>query len=145
MTEKLEQSEVVLNKASNNKVGTFAGEEASVPNYVLNLLRKISAIKVLYLKEYRKPIGRDEAQQLLSLKVQRGGTDVLQRIQETVDNLLGVEIDAFQGSSTQTEAELDVDNLPIDDRQRGWQQKRSGQVRLIAPTKIHWSLMALAM
>ncbi len=112
-----EEDELILKEKLQNKVETFAGEESSVPAYVLNLLTRLSNVKVLYLREYRKQIGKDEAQQLLSLKVQRGGTDVLRNIQGTVDDLLGVRIDAFQGPSRGTriepEAELDVDDFLV--------------------------------
>lgn len=113
-----EEGKLILNEKLKNKIQTFAGEESSIPTYVLNLLTAISEVKVLYLKEYRKPIGKDEAQQLLSLKVQRGGTEVLRNIQSTVENLLGVQIDAFQSSSrgrrVEPEAELDVDNFLVE-------------------------------
>jgi len=101
-----------------NKIGTFAGEESSIPNYVRNLLHGISKMKVLYLIEQRKPIGKEEAARLLSLKVSRGGPEVLQSIQETVSALLGVQIDAFQSDSPsrrgETTAEMDVDNFLVE-------------------------------
>jgi putative ATP-dependent endonuclease of the OLD family len=94
-----------------NKIGTFSGEEILIPNYARNLLLQLSKIKVLYLTERREPIGKDEAERLLSLKVRRGGPEVLQNIQETVSALLGVKIDAFRGEET---AELDVDNFLVE-------------------------------
>lgn len=101
-----------------NTVQTFAGNESTIPNYVQNLLTKLAATKILYLKERRKPIGKEEASQLLSLKVKRGGTEVLRNLQENVSNLLGVKIDAFQASTTsgrgEVSAELDVDNFLVE-------------------------------
>ncbi|RCJ20006.1 hypothetical protein A6S26_04550 [Nostoc sp. ATCC 43529] len=99
------------------KVGTFAGEESSIPDYIQNLLKKICTNKVLYLTERRKQIGKQEAEKLLELKVTRGGTKILQSIQETVSALLGVRIDAFQTISSlgnQTSAEMDVDDFLVE-------------------------------
>lgn len=82
-----------------------------------NLLSFLSDTKVLNLTERRTPIGRDEAQQLLSLKVRRGGPEVLRKLQETVSNLLGVQIDAFEGSGrlhSEGAAEMDVDNFIVE-------------------------------
>jgi putative ATP-dependent endonuclease of OLD family len=75
-------------------------------------------MKVLYLRERRKLIGKEEADRLLSLKVTRGGPEVLQNIQETVSALLGVQIDAFQSDSPSRRgepiAEMDVDNFLVE-------------------------------
>lgn len=94
-----------------NKIETFSGEESFIPNYIINLMHAISSIEVLRLTERRKQIGKDEAERLLSLKVQRGGTEVLRNIQETVSALLGVQIDAFRGEKA---AELDVDDFLVE-------------------------------
>ncbi len=100
-----------------NKITSFAGEEASIPKYISNLLLSISRTKVLNLTERRKPIGEDEAARLLDLKVRRGGSIVLRNIQETVLTLLGVSIDAFQGSvssrRSEVPAELDVGDFLV--------------------------------
>ncbi|HEY9692633.1 MAG TPA: AAA family ATPase [Oculatellaceae cyanobacterium] len=96
-------------------VASITGEENSIPNYAKNLIAKVSSFKVLHLRERREPIGEEEAQKLLSLKVKRGGEEALRNIKETVYSLLGVSIDAFQGESTSNEAaELDVDNFLIE-------------------------------
>ena len=72
-------------------------------------------MKVLHLTERRKPIGEEEAERLLSLKVKRGGEAALRNIKETVSSLLGVRIDAFQSESPQAKtAELDVDNFLVE-------------------------------
>jgi predicted ATP-dependent endonuclease of OLD family len=113
-----EESISTLNQILKNKVGTFAGEEASIPRYIKNLLKRIGDIKVLYLTEKRKQIGREEAERLLSLKTRRGGFEDLKSIQETVSALLGVHIDAFESepslSRNQTSAEIDVDNFLVE-------------------------------
>lgn len=112
-----EEANLIANEPIKNKLTTFAGEESSVPNYVRKFLTQISALKVLYLKERRKQIGEEEARKLLDLKVRRGGTEALRNIQDTVEALLGVKIDAFQSEiqspRTQTKAELDVDNFLV--------------------------------
>lgn len=98
-------------------VETFAGNEDRLPAYALTILSLVAAIPVLYLTERREPIGRREASLLLDLKVSRGGSDQLRRIQQTVSNLLGVEIDAFRGDSgvrrVDSPAELDVDRFVV--------------------------------
>jgi len=69
---------------------------------------------LLFLKERREPIGKREAEQLLDLKITRGGPEKLRAIQETVSALLGVEIDAFKVSSREdSSAELDVDKFLV--------------------------------
>jgi hypothetical protein len=97
-------------------IKTFSGEESTVPGYVKNLLDRISATKLLHFKERRVPIGSEEAKRLLSLKVRRGGPDILRKIQSTVSELLGVKVDAFEGPSVrrgESSAELDVDDFLI--------------------------------
>jgi putative ATP-dependent endonuclease of OLD family len=98
-----------------NKIITFAGEEVLVPAYIKNLLHKFSEYKVLYLRERRALIGKEEAERLLALKMRRGGSEVLRNIQDTVTALLGVQIDAFSGSGEpQQTAEMDVDNFLVE-------------------------------
>lgn len=114
--------EAELNKTNQqtlkNKLLTYSGEELSTPRYIYSLIKAIGEINVLHLTERRKRIGKEEAERLLSLKVQRGGTDVLRNIQEIVFALLGVQIDAFQGSTSSrlgdSSAELDVDNFLVE-------------------------------
>lgn len=94
-----------------NKIITFAGEESEIPKYIEKLLLEISKIKVHNLTERRNPIGKEEASRLLDLKVSRGGSKILREIQATVSSLLGVNIDAFKGSTSS--AELDVDDFLV--------------------------------
>jgi predicted ATP-dependent endonuclease of OLD family len=111
------EAEALRGQKLKNTVSTFAGEEGAVPNYVRNLLRRIGDIPVLNLTERRKPIGKEEANRLLSLKVTRGGPEVLRQIQETISALLGVKVDAFQSSAsrgTGQVAEMDVDNFLVE-------------------------------
>ena len=84
-----------------HSVGTFSGSDSVIPRHVLTVLRNMSAVKVLYVTDNRRPIGRDEAQKLLNLKMQRGGGEHLRRIQEIVSSLLGVQIDAFSSSPSE--------------------------------------------
>jgi putative ATP-dependent endonuclease of OLD family len=98
-------------------VKTFGGEQTQVPDYLLNLLQRVGAIKVHYLRERREPIGREEARQLLDLKVKRGGLERLQEIQTTVAGLLGVKLDAFGSTGTMStpsrSPEMDVDDFVV--------------------------------
>ena len=101
-----------------HSVGTFSGSDSVIPRHVLTILRNLSAVKILNVTDNRRPIGRDEAQKLLNLKMQRGGGEHLRRIQETVSSLLGVQIDAFSsGQRARTGgllAELDVDDFVVE-------------------------------
>lgn len=108
--EKLEGTE---SRQLSRKIRTFAGEETTIPNYVKEILKRISQLSVLYLTERRKLIGKEEAEQLLSLKIERGGEEVLNNIRETVFALLGVKIDAFRDKD-QKLAELDVDDFLVE-------------------------------
>lgn len=112
-----EEAQSIQAKPLSNRIGTFSGEESYVPDYVRKLLATISEMKVLYLKDRRKAIGEEEAKRLLDLKVRRGGTEVLHHIQETVEALMGVRIDAFAGASPsrreELSAELDVDDFLV--------------------------------
>jgi hypothetical protein len=110
-----EQAKAATEQTLQNRITTFAGYEVSVPRYIGNLLTRLSEFKVLYLKERRIPIGKEEADRLLSLKIRRGGPEVLSNIQETVTALLGVKVDAFSGSDGDKQTvEMDVDNFLVE-------------------------------
>lgn len=113
-----DESKAVLEEPLKNKVGTFAGEEDSIPDYTRNVLRTLADMKVLHLTERRKDIGKEEAERILSLKMVRGQEIILRNLKETVLALLGVQIDAFQGqllsATGQRTAELDVDNFLVE-------------------------------
>lgn len=100
---------------------TFAGTSKRVPSYVAWLMRHLASGRVVSFKEVRKSVGREEASQLLELKLRRGGTQSLARIQETVRVLLGVEVDAFQSeqpaprrAAFSSNAEMDIDNFLVE-------------------------------
>ncbi|MEW6047523.1 MAG: AAA family ATPase [Bacillota bacterium] len=119
IAKELEEAEAMEREPLGRRVTTFSGEESAIPGYVQNLLRKISRVRVLYVREQRQPIGKDEAQQLLDLKVTRGGPDRLRSFQETVRGLLGVTVDAFRGgpspaSRREAAAEMDVDEFLVE-------------------------------
>jgi putative ATP-dependent endonuclease of OLD family len=118
ITQASEDSRVAEEEPLKNKIGSFAGEESALPNYVRKLVQALSEIKVLYLREQRKPIGNEEAERLLHLKITRGKEKELLHIKETVSALLGVQIDAFGGPTNpakgKAEAELDVDNFLVE-------------------------------
>jgi AAA domain, putative AbiEii toxin, Type IV TA system len=81
-------------------------------------MREYGAVPMLHLKETRAPIGRDEAEALLTLKITRGGPEQLSKVQRTVKSLLGVEVDAFQPEGTRRgpgrPAEMDIDRFLVD-------------------------------
>lgn len=112
----LEDSEI------SSPVTTFAGTAKKIPQYVSWLMQNLADGKVVSFKEVRKSVGREEASQLLDLKLRRGGTQSLARIQETVRALLGVEVDAFQGDESvpirrgraSGNAEMDIDDFLVE-------------------------------
>lgn len=113
----LEEAKEVFDQPLRNPVETFSGQETELPKYVQNCLRLIASTRLLYLSERRKPLGKEEAQRLLALKVRRGGNEALKNIQETVHALLGVHIDAFEsagGVGTEKTAEMDVDDFLLE-------------------------------
>ena len=122
-TSKAEEAEAISTDSLKTTLRTFAGQESKVPGYVQKLLAKIAELKVLHLKDRRDPIGNEEAERILRLKTQRGGLEKLRDIQEPVETLLGVKIDAFESGdevlfprrsiSRATGAELDVDNFLV--------------------------------
>lgn len=100
-------------------ISTFSGSQLGLPRYVTNLAQRIGETKVLHLAERRIPIGSDEAERILSLKVERGGQEQLRPIQETVAALLGVSIDAYRSQRAgqrgrDPAAELDVDDFLVE-------------------------------
>jgi energy-coupling factor transporter ATP-binding protein EcfA2 len=62
-----EQAAAIQSAPLKHPIETFSGQQVSVPQYVLNLIRTIGEIPVLYLTERRKPVGREEAERLLQL------------------------------------------------------------------------------
>lgn len=118
LTASLQEEATELRKEPlQSRLDSFAGQEVLIPGYAIKLIARLTELKVLYLTERREPIGRDEAEKLLELKVRRGGPEKLRNIQETVNALLGVDIDAFraEGPLTGSElaAELDVDKFLV--------------------------------
>ncbi len=105
-------------KETDGAITTFAGPSKLAPGYASWLMQACGSANLLHLRETRERIGRDEAQELLSLKVTRGGPERLTVIQRTVRSLLGVEIDAFQSEaarrSGETSAEMDIDQFLVD-------------------------------
>lgn len=72
---------------------------------------------MLYLTERREQVGRQEAKQLLEYKVTRGGPERLKEIQERIETLLGVSVDAFESDRTSAGdrvAEMDVDEFLLE-------------------------------
>ncbi|MEU7927034.1 AAA family ATPase [Micromonospora sp. NPDC049107] len=97
-----------------NLVGTFSGEAAVIPKYALSILERVAKLRVLHLRDRRDPVGREEAHRLLALKTRRKGPEVLRNIQETVQSLLGVSIDAFESEHGESRAEMDVDEILVE-------------------------------
>jgi putative ATP-dependent endonuclease of the OLD family len=112
--EKLRKDSAALGQSRlREPVETFSGQDTALPKYALALLAALGATRVQFFTERRQQIGRREAEQILQLKVKRGGSETLTRIQQTVSELLGVGIDAFEGTGRGEGAELDVDKFLV--------------------------------
>lgn len=104
-------------RPTNSAFQAFAGETRTTPGYIPWLLKELRA-NTLHLRENKAPIGREEAEQLLRLKVKRGGPERLRLIQDTVNSLLGVSVDAFEGEGSkgnerEASAEMDIDDFLV--------------------------------
>jgi putative ATP-dependent endonuclease of the OLD family len=104
-------------------IKTFFGIEDLIPTYVKALVQSIVRIKVLFLQERRRQIGAEEAQKILDLKMTRGRSATLTRIQRVVEQLLGVRIDAFRPDrpldrprpgERPISAEMDIDDFLVE-------------------------------
>ncbi len=115
-SETKDQIEELKKKETTESITTFAGVTKVAPAYAIWLMEEYGAVRVLHLQETKAPIGKDEADTLLEMKLQRGGMEQLQTLQQTVRALLGVAVDAFQGRERGGErtAEMDVDDFLVE-------------------------------
>lgn len=101
ITELLASAQETIDEIEQAEIGVplkaYAGEVRAQPNYVSAFMRSFGEVPLLHLTETKRPIGKKEAEQLLGLKVKRGGPERLRVVQQTVKALLGVDLDAFQG------------------------------------------------
>lgn len=104
--EKIENSKIT------NSLSSFVGEANQIPKYINWLIDKYGSIPLLYLKERREPIGRNEATQLLRLKNKRGGNEKFDSVKKIVKDLLNAEIDVYAyGDNDEPQIEIDIDNF----------------------------------
>jgi len=80
------------------------------------ILKKLSEVQVLNLRERREEIGKLEALRLLEMKNSRESSGIWPSLQATVQNLLGVKIEVFSENLGRAgygdfQAELDVDQF----------------------------------
>jgi putative ATP-dependent endonuclease of the OLD family len=111
-----DQIEEIKKRETSGSISAFAGPAKVPPAYATWLMEEYGSVQVLHLQETKAPIGRDEADTLLDMKLQRGGMEQLQTLQQTVRALLGVAVDAFQARERGGErtAEMDVDNFLVE-------------------------------
>jgi energy-coupling factor transporter ATP-binding protein EcfA2 len=109
-----EKVDDTLKRETSKPFATFAGDTRAQPSYVGFIMNYYGSIPLLHLRETKAQIGRNEATELLKLKITRGGPDRLKAVQNTVRSLLGVEVDAFQSDGQVVRglgAEMDVDKF----------------------------------
>jgi putative ATP-dependent endonuclease of the OLD family len=113
-----EKVDIVDHRETEGSINTFAGAAKTPPAYAIWLLKEYGSLSMLHLRETRDPIGPEEAEALLTLKVTRGGPERLQAVQMTVRSLLGVEVDAFQSDDPRRGpvrgAEMDIDQFLVE-------------------------------
>jgi len=121
-------------------ISAFAGDTKIPPAYASWLMQQYGGISSLHLRETKRPIGRPEAEALLSLKIQRGGPERLALIQRTVRALLGVHVDAFQGAAHgERSAEMDIDEFLMEANGAGVREA----LRLILDLELNGPVLAL--
>jgi hypothetical protein len=108
----------VEHRETTGTMSAFAGATKVSPAYALWLMTEYGSLSMLHLRETRDPIGPEEASELLTLKVTRGGPERLQAVQRTVKSLLGVDVDAFQSGDPRrgpgSGAEMDIDQFLVE-------------------------------
>jgi hypothetical protein len=159
VNQRLTSSEAEINSIQETPISgdilTVGGQEHAVPAYVTSLCKCFGAEKVLYQREGREPISSVDAQRLLSARVQKGGDRLFRAFQQTVNALIGVEIDAFEDSTgiitddliqrrpvlsrrmvSERIAKLDVDNFLIQVNGSGIKEalRLLLDVKLVKPT-----------
>jgi putative ATP-dependent endonuclease of OLD family len=110
-----EKIDTVEKRETEGTITAFAGDTRTPPAYAGWLMKQFGAMPILQIGEIKKPIGREEAETLLRLKVKRGGPERLLTLQRTVRNLLGVVVDAFEADARgERTAEMDVDDFLVE-------------------------------
>ncbi len=108
---------VIEKRETEGAISAFAGDTKTPPAYAEWLIEKYGAARFLHIKERKEEIGREEALTILKLKTRRKGPERLETIQQTVRELLGVKLDAFEPETPSPRggtAELDVDDFLIE-------------------------------
>jgi putative ATP-dependent endonuclease of the OLD family len=95
-------SDVMLN-------GTTKG--TAIPQFVQSLIWDVGKLVHHSFRDSRPEIGPEDADHLLSLSTSRDGRDRFTRLQRTVADLIGADLEVFRG---QTSAELDVGRYLVD-------------------------------
>jgi hypothetical protein len=101
-------------KESRNPISVFAGDTKTQPAYIEWLMRTLGAVDIIHFREEKKKIGTEEATLFVRMKVRRGGPEQLNAIQQTIRELLGVHVDAFQPDDREGRPEMDVDQFLAD-------------------------------
>lgn len=128
---------------------TFAGETRIQPGYAGWLMEQFGSLRLIHLRETKRPIGREEAEALLRMKVRRGGPERLRGVQQTIHALLGVNVDAFQPEEAvgqERGAEMDIDEFLVEANGAGIREAlrlildlelRNPQLVLIEEPEVH--------
>ena len=142
--EKIESYE---KRETEGAISAFAGETRVPPAYAGWMMQQFGSAPTLYFRETKRPIGREDAETLLRLKVRRGGPERLRTFQQTVKALLGVSLDAFESEARgEQSAELDVDDFLVEANGAGIREAlrvildlelKSPQLALIEEPEVH--------
>src|SRR5713101_6492665 len=115
ISETQEKVDAFEKREIDGEISAFAGGTRTQPVYAKWLMEQFGSTPLLHIRERKEPIGRQEAETFLQLKVRRKGPDKLLAIQATIRALLGVNVDAFQSERRgDSSAELDVDDFIVE-------------------------------
>lgn len=109
-----ERIDLIAKREVSGVISAFAGETKSPPAYAKWLMQQFGSLSTLYIRETKRPIGKDEAKMLLELKITRGGPKRFALIQDTMKDLLGINLDAFQAETGMESAEMDIDDFLVE-------------------------------
>ncbi|BCY12336.1 hypothetical protein L3i22_074240 [Actinoplanes sp. L3-i22] len=119
---RLTESHEVYQTPLSNPLVVLGERTTDDPDRVKPVLGLIGGLRVLHLRDRRRPIDKDDARRLLELKTRRNrrsgaggrrGQDVLRTIQDTIRTMAGVNVDAFEGDQGD-QAEIDADDVLVE-------------------------------
>lgn len=98
------------NLSADSVISDYFESKTVVPEEIKDLLKLVSKVKILFIRETRKAIDIADSDQLFDFKSHRESEANWKRIREDAFDILGVEIDAFRGEDG---TEIDVNRILV--------------------------------